>query len=626
MCGIAGVCNRFLSWKDDLTDMNRRMSHRGPDAQGIWSNKDHSVALGHVRLSILDLSEAGGQPMESRDGRYVIVLNGEIYNHITMRQKLLNDSKISAFRGHSDTEVLIEYVSAYGVEAALKASVGMFAIGLYDKKNRKLYLARDRMGEKPLYYGFVNQNFVFASDIGCIGKIGKEELKIDQDALSLYFKHGYIPAPYTIYKGIYKVEAGSIIEIEAPYCKYSQYKYWDIMQVAKSGQENLFKGSENEATDQLESLIKESIKNQMVADVPVGAFLSGGIDSSVVVSIMQELSSNRIKTFSIGFDENLYNEAKDAKNTAEYIGTEHTELYIGPKDIIQIIPELPYIYGEPFADSSQLPTFFVSKLAKEKVTVSLSGDGGDELFCGYNSYKYVFQIWNRIKKIPYPVRRGAVSFFNKLNINDSYYFNAIKKFSACKNPEEIYTGLSDIKSISERIMPERKVPAYKYSEFPYGYLIGQLEENIMLMDMLMYLPDDILVKVDRSAMAVSLESRIPLLDKNIVEFAWTLPHEYKADNKTSKKILRNVLYRYVPREMMERPKKGFSIPVAKWIRNGSLAEWAGDMLSEDRIAREGFFDGKAVGKLWNEFKRDGKDAARVWYLLMFEMWLESVKK
>lgn len=625
MCGIAGVCNRFLSWKDDLTSMNHRMIHRGPDAQGIWVNDDHSVALGHVRLSILDLSETGSQPMVSRDGRYVIVLNGEIYNHISMRQRLLKEGKVSAFRGHSDTEVLLEYISSYGIETALKTSTGMFAVGLYDRKYRKLYLCRDRIGEKPLYYGFINKSFVFASDIGCIWKIGKRELEIDQDALALYFRHGYIPAPYTIYRGIRKVEAGGIVEIEAPYMEYTQYKYWDIMQVAKLGQENPFKGNEVEAADQLECLLKESIRNQMAADVPVGAFLSGGIDSSVVVAIMQALSSNKIKTFSIGFEENNYNEANDAKNTADYLGTDHTELYIRSKDVIEVIPELPYIYSEPFADSSQLPTYLVSKLAKEQVTVSLSGDGGDELFCGYNSYRFVSKMWDRIKKVPYPIRKSIVSVLNQFNINENYYINVVKKFLAVKNPEEIYVVSSDIKSIAEQLIPGAEAPTYKYSEFPNGYLNGQLEENIMLMDMLMYLPDDILVKVDRSAMAVSLESRIPLLDKNIVEFAWTLPHGYKADGSTTKKILRNVLYRYVPREMMERPKKGFAVPVSDWIRDGLLTEWAEDMLSVGRISREGILDTGIVRKMWKELKKDGKNFTRIWYVLMFEMWMEDVK-
>ncbi len=624
MCGIAGFLNRPLRWKEDIIRMNRRMAHRGPDAQGYWSDEEHTAVLGHVRLSILDLSDAGSQPMISQNGQYVMVMNGEIYNYRSLRKRLLVEKKVREFRGHSDTEVLLAYMEAYGFEEALKDSIGMFAVGVYDRQNRILRLGRDRIGEKPLYYGFAGKSFVFASEIGCIYELAGKDLEIFRDVLNLYFLHGYIPAPYTIYRGIYKLDAGSIIEIPAPFTEFRIHKYWDIMKAAENGISHRFQGTEDDAADELERILKQAVKRQMAADVPVGAFLSGGIDSTAVVAVMQSLSMDKVKTFSIGFEESSYNEAEEAKRTAEYLGTDHTSLYVTPRDITEVIPKLPYIYGEPFADSSQIPSYLVSRLAREKVSVSLSGDAGDELFCGYGSYTFVQNSWNKIKHIPFPLRKIACCVLNESWLAHNKYLSIVSHLLDVKCPEELYLRIFDARIDLSGFVLDSHIPVYKYLEYPYGFLGKGGIENVMLMDMLVYHPDDILVKVDRSAMAVSLETRIPLLDKDIVEFALSLPHKYKQDGTVGKKVLRNVLYRYVPKEMMERPKKGFSIPVEQWIRNGQLLEWAEDMLETGRIRRQGILNPDMTENIWNEFKKSGKNGRNVWYILMFQEWMQKM--
>ena len=622
MCGIAGFCNMPENWYENITKMNDQLIHRGPDAEGIWAASDASVVLGHRRLSIVDLSEAGGQPMLSADGSYVMVLNGEIYNYKELASKLISEKKVTSFRGHSDTEVLLEQISAYGFRKAIESAKGMFAVAAYDRNEKKLYIARDRIGEKPLYYGFIKGGFLFASDLGAICGHERFTSELDLDALNLYFQYGYIPAPYTIYKDIKKLEAGSILEISYPFTQTYQYKYWDIMEVAKYGQTHLFKGTEKEAADELDRLLKDSVRGQMVADVPVGAFLSGGIDSTTVVGVMQHLSPRKIKTFSIGFENRDYNEAQYAKRTAAYLETDHTELYVTEKDVIDVIPQIPCIYSEPFADSSQIPTFLVSKLARQQVTVSLSGDGGDELFCGYNSYLRVRNLWNRIKNIPMPLRR-LVSLGSCINmLMRLERMQNICHYIAASSPEKIYEWEGNVIPLTDKLEIGSRIPEFKYNCYPKGYLGDCVENNMMLMDFLMYHPDDILVKVDRASMAVSLESRIPLLDKDIVEYAWTLPLSYKADAYERKKILKNVLYRYIPKEMMERPKRGFSIPVKKWLQEGALRNIVAELLLSGDIRKQGILNEKAVRYIWENFERTGRGAEKIWYLLVFQMWLQ----
>lgn len=621
MCGITGFCNRPDRWKENIEKMNERMFHRGPDAGDIWANEDATVVFGHRRLSIVDLSENGAQPMHSASGRYVCVFNGEIYNYKTIRDKLLSEEKVAAFRGSSDTEVLLEAFEAYGVKETIAMCKGMFAIALYDKLTKKITLFRDRVGEKPLYYGFVNGNFVFASDLGSITVLDDFQNEIDTKVLPIYFIHGYIPAPYSIYKDIYKLDAGCMLELEAPYKKPKISTYWSIREVAKYGEEHPFKGSRQEAADELERLLKASIKEQMVADVPVGAFLSAGIDSSTIVALMQAQSTQKVKSFTIGMDDPEYNEATYAKEIANHLGTEHTELYITEADAKAVIPKLAWMFAEPFADSSQIPTYLVSKMTREHVTVSLSGDAGDELFCGYGTYSSVDRIWNKMKKYPYAARKVCSDLLIKCPFEkNNRVFQTKAYLLGAKGPEHLYELSNAQEALSSDITLEKATYPYKHNQYPYGYL-KEPQNSIMLMDMQVYHPDDILVKVDRTAMAVSLETRVPMLDKDVVEFAWTVPMEYKKQNDERKLVLKDVLYRYVPREMMERPKKGFSIPIMKWLKEPELREWAEMLLDRKTIEQQGILNADVVEQIWKDFIEKDEWRIQIWYILMFQQWM-----
>lgn len=626
MCGIAGFCNFHGTVKmqeENLEKMKQRMLHRGPDAGGSYVSEDGKVALGHRRLSIVDLSEAGLQPMKSHSGRYVMVYNGEIYNYKKLSQKLLEEKKVDRFRGTSDSEVILEAFEAYGVEETIAQCKGMFAIALYDTKEQKLYLLRDRIGEKPLYYGFMGDTFVFASDVACIASLDGFRNPINKDVLGIYFIHGYIPAPYSIYEDIYKLEPGCILEIKSPFKKYDISTYWSIKEVAQHGQEHLFNGAYEEAVDELERLLKASIQDQMMADVPVGAFLSAGIDSSTVVALMQSLYPDKVKTFTIGMEDEKYNEAVYAKEIAEHLGTEHTELYITEEDAKGVIPKLPFIFGEPFADSSQIPTYLVSKMTREHVTVSLSGDGGDELFCGYNSYASVDRIWGKMKSVPYGIRKLASELVLHSPLSNKEIYRVKGTLLGAKGPSDLYRLSMEREPLIKDITLSKKEIPYKYTEYEPGFL-KETNHNIMLMDMLMYHPDDILVKVDRTAMAVSLETRVPMLDKDVVEFAWTLPVEFERQNGVGKRILRDVLYRYVPKEMMERPKKGFSIPIQKWLKEKELREWAENLIDRKTLIKQGILDPDVVWKMWTDFIEKDEWRIQIWYVLMFQEWMSYV--
>lgn len=626
MCGIAGFCNFHGSVKmqeENLEKMKQRMLHRGPDAGGSYVSEDGKVALGHRRLSIVDLSEAGLQPMKSHSGRYVMVYNGEIYNYKKLSQKLLEEKKVDRFRGTSDSEVILEAFEAYGVEETIAQCKGMFAIALYDTKEQKLYLLRDRIGEKPLYYGFMGDTFVFASDVACIAALDGFQNPIHKDVLGIYFIHGYIPAPYSIYEDIYKLEPGCVLEIKSPFKKYDISTYWSIKEVAQHGQEHLFNGAYEEAVDELERLLKASIQDQMMADVPVGAFLSAGIDSSTVVALMQSLYPDKVKTFTIGMEDEKYNEAVYAKEIAEHLGTEHTELYITEEDAKGVIPKLPFIFGEPFADSSQIPTYLVSKMTREHVTVSLSGDGGDELFCGYNSYASVDRIWGKMKSVPYGIRKLASELVLHSPLSNKEIYRVKGTLLGAKGPSDLYRLSMEREPLIKDITLSKKEIPYKYTEYEPGFL-KETNHNIMLMDMLMYHPDDILVKVDRTAMAVSLETRVPMLDKDVVEFAWTLPVEFERQNGVGKRILRDVLYRYVPKEMMERPKKGFSIPIQKWLKEKELREWAENLIDRKTLIKQGILDPDVVWKMWTDFIEKDEWRIQIWYVLMFQEWMSYV--
>ncbi|MBD5451123.1 MAG: asparagine synthase (glutamine-hydrolyzing) [Lachnospiraceae bacterium] len=620
MCGIAGFCNHPTNWKENIEKMNQRMYRRGPDAGGIWANEDKSVVFGHRRLSIIDLSENGAQPMHSASGRYVCVFNGEIYNYRTIRDKLLKEKKVTSFRGGSDTEVLLEAFEAYGVAETLALCKGMFAIALFDRQTKKLTLMRDRIGEKPLYYGFVNGSFVFASDIGSISVLEGFHNEIDTGVLQIYFIHGYIPAPYSIYKDIYKLDAGCILELDAPYDTPKVSPYWTVRNAAKYGEAHPFKGTKEEASEELERLLKAAIKEQMVADVPVGAFLSAGIDSSTIVALMQAQSEQNVRTFTIGMDDPKYNEAVYAKEIAHHLGTDHTELYITPDDARNVIPKLSGIFGEPFADSSQIPTYLVSKMTREHVTVSLSGDGGDELFCGYMTYPSIDRIWGKMKSYPYPVRKVASSLLVNCPLIQNRQILQTKAYLlGAKNPEHLYELSNAQEASNLKIALDKNVHPYKHNTQPYGDL-KDTQSRIMLMDMEVYHPDDILVKVDRSAMAVSLETRVPMLDRDVVEFAWTLPIEYKKQDGIGKLVLRDVLYRYVPKVMMDRPKKGFSIPITEWLKEPKLRAWAEALLDKDLVKKQGILDADVVWRIWTDFIENGNWRIQIWYILMFQSW------
>lgn len=628
MCGIAGLIGYKGDAKDAISTMNGRMAHRGPDDEGIYIDKSKKVTLGHRRLAIVDLSKNGAQPFVSASGKSVMVYNGEIYNSGEIRNRLLSDTSESIqFRGTSDTEILLEAIERNGVKKTLTSCKGMFAFAVYDKEKNTITLARDRIGEKPLYYGYACGAFVFASDIGCISAIEGFDNPIDSDVLDIYFEDGYIPAPYSIYKDIYKLEPGTILTINVDTLETEKTVYWSLKDVAKKGQKSVFKGSFEEASLELERLLTESIRGQMIADVPLGAFLSAGIDSSTVVSLMQSISSGKVKTFTIGMEDEKYNEAVYAKEIADHLGTEHTVLYISEADAKSVIPKIPFMFGEPFADSSQIPTYLVSKMTREHVTVSLSGDGGDELFCGYNSYESVSRVWNKIKNIPYPLRKtlsiiGLMTAGTEITGRENLERRYLKaKYLGAVSPYELHKFEHETDPIIKKIALKKGSAKYKCIDLPSDFL-DEVNHNVMLMDMLLYHPDDILVKVDRTAMAVSLETRVPMLDKDVVDFAFSLPIDYLKDGNTGKRILRDVLYRYVPKEMMDRPKKGFSIPISKWILEDDLRSWAEELLDKRKIEEAGILDCEVVDKIWRDFTNRGIYRIQIWYILMFQLWYE----
>ena len=586
MCGLVGFLGFQSEYSLDAQSILKKMADtlisRGPDDSGYWCDMDQHIGFGHRRLSIID-SSSGSQPMHSVSGRYVIAFNGEIYNHLKLREELKRAQSAPAWRGRSDTETLLAVVEAFGIQAALERAIGMFAFAIWDRKNHLLTLARDRLGEKPLYYGWQNQGdravFLFGSELKALKAHPKFTKVINRDALCLFLRHNYIPAPYSIYEGIAKLAPGCLLEVSLQQRDPKILPYWCGKQMVQSALADPFTGHASAAVDQLEALLKDAIYQQMQADVPLGAFLSGGIDSSTIVALMQAQSSRPIKTFSIGFHEALYNEAQHAKTVAQHLGTAHTELYVTAQDAMNIIPNLPRLYCEPFADSSQIPTFLLAQLAKQDVTVSLSGDGGDELFCGYTRYQMTAQLWNKLAYIPQPMRAVIGKAIqqvspNLLNSMASVLAKIVPQMKRFSNlGHKILRGgeVLDSKSVDElyfRLIshgsPTENLVLHHQSDPPK--LMKALQQNglddvqsMMLVDLLTYLPDDILVKVDRAAMGVSLETRIPFLDHRVVEFAWQLPQTMKLHRGQTKWILRQILQKYMPTSFIERPKNGFSV-------------------------------------------------------------------
>lgn len=623
MCGIAGFIGKDRNWETEIHGMCQRMIHRGPDAEGRWSADNTQVVLGHRRLSILDLSDNGKQPMLSKDKRWVISYNGEIYNFQAIACELYDTYGNFVFRTRTDTEILVEAISKWGMKESLKKIRGMFAMAVYDRKEDILYLARDRVGEKPLYYGTVGGRFAFASDLACLEAMSGFNNELSMKALKIYFEYGYVPAPYSIYEGIYKLEAGMILKIKGDGKEINTEAYWSAQEVAINGQKNVYRGTEEEATEELKKILKETIRMQILADVPVGAFLSAGIDSATVVSIMQDVSEKPVKTFTIGVDNQQYNEAVAAKEISNILGTEHTEWYISEKEVQRVIPKLSYFYSEPFADSSQIPTMLVSELAKRKVTVSLSGDGGDELFAGYFYYGFVDRIWKQINQYPQLLRRSVRWAFN--NIPDIKKCNLAKRgeFLKCTSPEELYNWAR--KTDFDKNIFAKEIEACSKNDLCEPWILEECQHNIMLMDLQMYHPDDILVKVDRAAMAYSLETRIPLLDPKIIEFAWSLPFEYKKQDKVTKKVLRNVLYQYIPQEIVNRPKSGFSIPLEKWLQEKELKQWAENYIYSTDSINE-IFNQRKIIKIWEDYCNDDKWSNTIWNYLMFMEWRNGNRK
>ncbi len=647
MCGLVG----FLSGDQNstqaasviLTAMADQIKHRGPDDSSIWTDCEARIGLGFRRLSIVDLSVAGRQPMISASGRYVITFNGEIYNHNDLRKSLAEAGLSPEWRGHSDTETLLASIEAYGLQNAIERCIGMFALVLWDRQTQLLSFAVDRMGEKPLYYGWQGQGksraLIFGSELAALQKHPAFEHIVDRNSLCLLVRHGYIPAPYSIFKGICKLEPGHILAVSIDRPELQTVPYWQASKVAETGLLNPFSGSPTQATDQLETLLKDAVGRQMEADVPLGAFLSGGIDSSTIVALMQEQSTRPVKTFTIGFHEQGYDEAVHAKAIAAHLGTEHSELYVTPQQVMNVIPDLPKIYSEPFADSSQLPTFLVSKLAGKKVTVSLSGDAGDELFAGYNRYVYSSNLWSKISKVPLPVRKVAKAALTRLSPDNWDKFGRIipglgeiKMFGdkvhkgaraiGCGSIDEAYMGMiSHQTDPASWVIDGREPPTRLTAAKPDIKALGDVE-RMMLLDSISYLPGDILVKLDRASMGASIESRVPFLDHRVFEFAWTLPLEYKIRNGISKWILREVLYRRVPRDLIERPKSGFGIPLALWLR-GPLRDWAEELLDEKRLEQEGFFHPIPIRTVWKRHLSGTQNHdQQLWCVLMFQAWLE----
>jgi asparagine synthase (glutamine-hydrolysing) len=646
MCGISGILSRTPKHCADtlIQNMISRLQHRGPDDAGAWNDANCGIALGHRRLSILDLSAAGHQPMLSASGRYVLVFNGEIYNHTQLRAQLTQQSSsLTAWRGHSDTETLLAAIEAWGFEKTLRAAKGMFALAMWDRQRNVLLLARDRLGEKPLYYGWQGDVFLFGSELKALKSHPAFRAEIDRGALVLFLRHNCVPAPYSIYRDIHKLPAGSWLEVSLDNPAPAPRPYWQLAEVAERGVSEPFAGDDREALQQLEAVMLTAVRGQMLADVPLGALLSGGIDSSLVCALLQANSMSPIKTFTIGFGEAEHNEADHARRVAAHLGSDHTEWIFSGTDALSLIPELPRVWDEPFADSSQLPTLLVMKLARQHVTVALSGDGGDELFAGYNRYAHAPRLLRRVGWLPPPIRHATGSLLTALPapaVNAVFGALATRLGIAAVGDKVHKLGqkLQDVDFSSNDalyralltewpdaidLVNDGFVPSNLLDDGRRYPRLANPVERMMTLDGLMYLPDDILVKVDRAAMAVSLETRAPFLDRDVVEFGWRLPLCLKQRQGQGKWLLRQLLDRYVPRELIDRPKMGFAVPLDDWLR-GPLRSWAEELLSESRLRRDGFFAPTRIRETWDKHcSRRGNYGQRLWSVLMFQSWLQD---
>lgn len=653
MCGIAGLIAAGEVDKQLLQRMTDRLAHRGPDDEGLWIDRDSGVGLGHRRLSIVDLSPAGHEPMHSASGRFVVTFNGEIYNHREIRSRLDGEGLVplEGWRGHSDIETLLQAIDAWGLRKALSEAVGMFAFALWDRRQRTLSLVRDRFGEKPLYYGWIGRDFLFGSELKALRLHPRFDNEIDRHALQLFAARTYIPAPFSIYRRIFKLPPGCVLEVssdgaatpldeppaEGSAGGLSLERYWSYRDVVRRGLADPI-GNEADSLAELDHALTRAVADQSVADVPVGVFLSGGIDSSTVAALYQRESSRPVRTFSIGFDDQTYNEAPFARRVAERLGTVHHEQILTEDDVLETIPLLPSMYDEPFADSSQIPTYLVSRMARSEVTVALTGDGGDELFGGYYRHFYAPRMWRYIRRVPSSVRSaigpplsrlpkdiwqtaGALLPHHGRSNRGAKIQKALRVSAAAQRFDDVYASFLDEWSLQPS-------PVLGGSDRgpPWDLDVANDtpdEVRMMYCDAVSYLPDDILCKVDRASMAVSLETRVPFLDHRVADVAARIPSAFKISGGEGKGIVRKLLYREASRELFDRPKAGFAIPIGDWLR-GPLRSWAEDLLAEHRIRREGWFDAAVVHRRWREHLSRREDStAALWAILMFQCWLDE---
>ena len=640
MCGIAGLWDRNgHSGPEALGNTVKRMTdamlHRGPDAGDVWCDGQAGLALGHRRLSIVDLSPAGAQPMVSSCGRFVISYNGEIYNAGELRPEL--EAAGRRFRGHSDTEVIVEGAAQWGVEATVKRIIGMFAMALWDKKERVLYLVRDRLGIKPLYWADFNGMLLFGSELKALRANPNWTPALNRDAVASFLRLMYVPSPQTIYQGVNKLPQGTILTARAGQAPVIT-PYWSLEDVARQGQASRFTGSEDEAVEALDALLGDAVRRRMVADVPLGAFLSGGIDSSTVVALMQANNPRKVRTFSIGFNEEGYNEAVHAKAVAAHLGTDHTELYVSPERAQTVIPLLPDMYDEPFSDASQIPTFLVSEMTRKHVTVALSGDGGDEVFGGYSKYYQMRRFFNAMDRLPSatgPMAAAAIRAMPR-----GLWPLLAQAIPASKRPAQLDDKMMKLAGVlaggsdnfyrlvvthwpeAEKLVAGAHAQQFIADDPGATAFIHNPIERMQYLDTATYMAEDILTKVDRASMAVALEARVPLIDHRVVEFSWHLPPEWKASPGRSKYLLRRVLDRYVPRTLIDRPKMGFAVPIDSWLR-GPVRDWAESLLDENRLRSEGVLDPAPIRAKWREHLNGTRNNQYLlWDVLMFQAWKE----
>ena len=646
MCGIAGFYDGAKRQNEPLVllkEMGEAVAHRGPDDNGEWYSSEFGIGLSHRRLAILDLSQAGHQPMESNEGRFTLVFNGEIYNHAQLRHQLLGEDKSFSWRGNSDTETLLACFDSWGIERTLKQAIGMFAMAVLDQVSGELSLIRDRVGEKPLYYGWHDDCFLFGSELKALKCHPSFKKIIDRESISLLCRYNYIPAPYCIWKNTKKLLPGTILTLNLQTRETTSVAFWDFKDIAEAQSQMFSNESEKDMLNRTELLLSKAVKRQLGSDVPLGAFLSGGIDSSIIVALMQAQSNTAIKTFSIGFQDERYSEAGYAKKVAGHLDTDHSELYVSAEEAQKVASDLSSIYDEPFADSSAIPTFIVSRFAKEKVSVCLSGDGGDELYCGYNRYLMTKRVWRVLKIIPLPLRRLLCRLLLIINPRKwdqlgrvlnlmlpfeipAYFGDKVHKAAYAipsTSNADLYKNLVSIWHDPESVVLDAEEPVTIVTDFFGQPNLKSNVEVMMAVDMLSFLPDDILVKVDRAAMAVSLETRVPFLDHSVIESAYRIPLAMKYRNGKSKWPLREILYKYVPKSLIDRPKMGFGIPLDSWLR-GPLYDWADNLLNVTRLEEDGFFSPEAVREKWTQHQSGARNwSSQLWSILMFNCWLDE---